>query len=152
MEPATILVVDDLPDMRETLEDCLTAQGYRVVTAASAEAALALIATQAVDLVLTDVYMAAMTGIDLCARLKSDPRWYLLPVVILTGIADLDARVAGLAAGADDFFSKPVEVLELRTRVASLLQRKALLDTVQRQAAELAAWNRTLEERVRQQV
>ena len=55
MEPATILVVDDLPDMRETLEDCLTAQGYRVVTAASAEAALALIATQAVDLVLTDV-------------------------------------------------------------------------------------------------
>src|SRR5436190_21949784 len=84
MEPATILVVDDLPDMRETLEDCLTAQGYRVVTAASAEAALALLATQAVDLVLTDVYMAAMTGIDLCARLKSDPRWHLLPVVILT--------------------------------------------------------------------
>ena len=90
--------------------------------------------------------------VDLCAHLKRDPRWHLLPVVILTGATDLDARVAGLAAGADDFFSKPVEGLELRTRVASLLQRKALFDTVQRQAAELAAWNRTLEERVRQQV
>src|SRR5919197_4951456 len=152
MEPATILVVDDLPAMRDTLADCLTAQGYRVLTAASAEAALALLATAPVDLVLTDVYMAAMTGIDLCARLKREPRWHLLPVVILTGATDLDARVAGLAAGADDFFSKPVEVLELRNRVAVLVQRKALLDTVQRQAAELAAWNRTLEERVQQQV
>lgn len=152
MEQATILVVDDDRDVRETLEDYLTEQGYRVVTAASAEAALAVLEGVAVGLILTDVHMEAMSGVELCTHLKGDPRLQLTPVVLLTGVSDLQARVAGLAAGADDFFAKPVEFIELRTRVASLLQRKALLDTIQTQAAELAEWNRTLEERVRQQV
>lgn len=137
MEQATILVVDDDRDVRETLEDYLTEQGYRVVTAASAEAALAVLEGVAVGLILTDVHMGAMSGVELCTRLKGDPRLQLTPVVLLTGVSDLQARVAGHAAGADDFFTKPVEFIELRTRVASLLQRKALLDTIQTQAADL---------------
>jgi class 3 adenylate cyclase/CheY-like chemotaxis protein len=152
MERETILVVDDEGDVRETIEDYLTAQGYDVVTAASAEAALTVLEKRTVDLVLSDIYMGAMSGMTLCAHLKGDPRWQLTPVVLLTGVSDLKARVAGLAAGADDFFAKPVEFIELRTRVASLLQRKVLLDTIQTQAAALVEWNRTLEERVQQQV
>lgn len=152
MKRETILVVDDAAEVRETLEEYLIEQGYDVVTAASAEAALTVLEERTVDLVLTDVSMGAMSGIQLCAHLKGDARWQLTPVVLLTGVTDLPARVAGLAAGADDFFAKPVEFIELRTRVASLLQRKSLLDTIQTQAAELVEWNRTLEERVRQQV
>src|SRR5712691_2538987 len=131
MERATILVVDDEQAVRETLEDCLSSYGYRVVSAASAEAALDLMARRAVDLILTDVHMRSMSGVELCAHLKGEPRWQLTPVVLLTAHADLEARVAGLAAGADDFFAKPMEFAELRTRVAVLLRVKDLTDQLE---------------------
>jgi len=130
--PATILVVDDESTVRETLQDYLSSCGYRVVLAASAEAALDVLGTNAVDLILTDVHMRGMSGIELCAHLKGHPRWSLTPVVLLTSDADLESRVVGLAAGADDFFAKPVEFIELRTRVAVLLRVKNLLDQLER--------------------
>ncbi len=134
MAQATILVVDDELTVRETLEDYLTTYGYRIVTAASAEAALEVLERSAVDLILTDVHMRSMSGVELCARLKGEARFQFTPIVLLTAHTDLEARVAGLAAGADDFFAKPVEFAELRTRVAVLLRVKALLD--QREQAE----------------
>src|SRR5688500_2315655 len=97
----TILVVDDDPDVRETIHDQLSMMGYHVVTAESGEAALIAAETSAPALVLTDVHMGAMSGIELCARLKRDPRFQLIPVIVLTAISDLTARVAGLEAGAD---------------------------------------------------
>lgn len=147
MEQATILVVDDERDMRETLADYLTVQGYRVMTVASAEAALAVLERSMVDLVLTDVHMGAMSGVELCARLKGEPRLQLTPVVLLTTHADLDARVAGLAAGADDFFAKPVEFAELRTRVAVLLRVKDLLDQLERAENVITTLGTTIEAR-----
>jgi adenylate cyclase len=137
MEPATILVVDDELDVRETLRDYLGTLGYRIVTAASAAAALEILAAHAADLILTDVHMGGMNGVELCRRLKTDPRFQLTPVIILTARSDLESRVAGLAAGADDFFAKPAEFVELRTRVASLLRIKKLQD-------DLAAKNQLL--------
>ena len=134
MAQATILVVDDELTVRETLEDYLTTYGYRIVTAASAEAALEVLERSAVDLILTDVHMQSMSGVELCARLKGEARFQFTPIVLLTAHTDLEARVAGLVAGADDFFAKPVEFAELRTRVAVLLRVKALLD--QREQAE----------------
>src|SRR5262245_37290115 len=104
---ATILVVDDDPDVRETLHDQLAIMSYDVVAVDSAEAALDATETSVPDLVLTDVHMGAMSGIELCGRLKRDTRFQLIPVILLTAVSDLDARVAGLAAGADDFFAKP---------------------------------------------
>ncbi len=147
MEQPTILVVDDDPDVRETLSDSLEALQYRVLTAESAPAALAVLDRTLPDLVLTDVHMGAMSGVELCARLKTDPRWELIPVVILTGVSDLDARVAGLAAGADDFFGKPVELLELRTRVAALLRVKHLLDQLERAEGVITSLGLTIEAR-----
>ena len=147
MEEATILVVDDEQDMRETLSDSLTMQGYRVMTAASAEAALAVLERSAVDLVLTDVHMRGMSGVELCARLKQEPRWQLTPVILLTAVSDLQARVAGLAAGADDFFAKPVELAELRTRVAVLLRVKDLLDQLERAENVITTLGTTIEAR-----
>jgi putative two-component system response regulator len=147
MEQPTILVVDDDPDVREILAESLAALQYRVLTAESAPAALAVLDTTLPDLVLTDVDMGAMSGIELCARLKADPRWELIPVVILTGVSDLAARVAGLAAGADDFFGKPVEPLELRTRVAALLRVKHLLDQLERAENVITSLGLTIEAR-----
>jgi adenylate cyclase len=126
-----ILVVDDDGSLREMLEDYVATLGYRPIGAGSAEAALELIEASAPDLILTDVHMAAMTGIDLCARLKADPRFQMTPVVLLTAVSDLKARVAGLAAGADDFFSKPCDLVELGTRIKSLLRLKRLQDQVE---------------------
>src|SRR5438874_2407453 len=96
----TILVVDDEPDVRDMLHDQLVHLGYLVRTAASAEAALREVELVAPDLVLTDVHMHGISGVELCRRLKADPRFTLTPVVILTAVTDLDARVAGLAADA----------------------------------------------------
>ena len=147
MAQATILVVDDELTVRETLEDYLTTYGYRIVTAASAEAALEVLERSAVDLILTDVHMQSMSGVELCARLKGEARFQFTPIVLLTAHTDLEARVAGLAAGADDFFAKPVEFAELRTRVAVLLRVKDLLDQLERAENVITTLGVTIEAR-----
>ncbi|HWP73942.1 MAG TPA: HD domain-containing phosphohydrolase, partial [Methylomirabilota bacterium] len=121
--------------------------GYRLLMAVSAEQALDALNVVSPDLVLTDVHLGAMSGIELCARLKADPRYELMPVVILTAVGDLEARVAGLAAGADDFFTKPVEFVELRTRLAALLRVKMLLGQLERAEAVITTLALTIEAR-----
>ena len=146
-ERPTILVVEDEPHIREVLSGLLGALGYRLLMAASAEQALDALNVVSPDLVLTDVHLGAMSGIELCARLKADPRYELMPVVILTAVGDLEARVAGLAAGADDFFTKPVEFVELRTRLAALLRVKLLLGQLERAEAVITTLALTIEAR-----
>ena len=147
MAQALILVVDDESDVRETMEDHLTAYGYKIMTAASAEAALEILERSAVDLILTDVHMRGMSGVELCARLKGEARFQFTPIVLVTAHTDLEARVAGLAAGADDFFAKPVEFAELRTRVAVLLRVKDLLDQLERAENVITTLGVTIEAR-----
>jgi putative two-component system response regulator len=146
-ERPTILVVEDDPRIRDILAGLLGALGYRLLVATSAEQALDVLNVVSPDLVLTDVHLGAMSGIELCARLKGDPRHELMPVVILTAIGDLQARVAGLAAGADDFFTKPVEFVELRTRLAALLRVKQLLGQLERAEAVITTLALTIEAR-----
>ncbi|MFI5377589.1 MAG: HD-GYP domain-containing protein [Candidatus Rokuibacteriota bacterium] len=146
-ERPTILVVEDEPHIREVLSGLLGALGYRLLLAASAEQALDTLNVVSPDLVLTDVHLGAMSGLELCARLKADPRYELMPVVILTAVGDLEARVAGLAAGADDFFTKPVEFVELRTRLAALLRVKLLLGQLERAEAVITTLALTIEAR-----
>ena len=147
MTTGTILVVEDDPAMQELLVESLVALGYRTLTADSAEAALALLETATPDLILTDVHMGAMSGIELTRAVKRDPRFELTPVVIVTAVADLDARVAGLGAGADDFFAKPFELTELRVRVAALLRVKAVVDQLERAERVITTLGATIEAR-----
>ena len=146
-ERPTLLVVEDDPRIREVLSGLLGALGYRLLMATSAEQALDALNVVSPDLVLTDVHLGAMSGIELCARLKADPRYELMPVVILTAVGDLEARVAGLAAGADDFFTKPVEFVELRTRLAALLRVKMLIGQLERAEAVITTLALTIEAR-----
>lgn len=145
--PATVLVVEDDVALRFTLADYLKAEGHRVAMAASAEDALQVLDGAQIDLVLADVHMGAMSGVELCASLKADPRFRLTPVVLLTARSDLDARIAGLAAGADDFFAKPCDFTELRTRIAALLRVKFLLDQLEQSENVLTMLGRTIESR-----
>jgi putative two-component system response regulator len=144
---ATILLVEDEPDVLRALTELLGELGYEVVAANSAEQALDVLNGVAPDLIITDVHMGAMSGIDLCARVKHDPRYEFTPVVILTAVSELESRVAGLAAGADDFFHKPVEFAELGARVATLLRVKFLVDQLERTEAVITTLALTIEAR-----
>jgi class 3 adenylate cyclase/CheY-like chemotaxis protein len=146
--PAKILVVDDTPANVKLLADLLAVTGYAVATAANGEEALAKVAAENPDLVLLDIMMPGLSGYDVCRRLREDARTALLPVVLVTSLDPQQERIKGIEAGADDFLTKPINRPELMARVKSLLRVKSLHDEVLRQRAELADWNRTLEQRV----
>jgi adenylate cyclase len=150
--PAKILVVDDTLQNVKLLVDLLTVKGYTVVTAASGPVALEQVDTERPDLVLLDVVMPGMSGYEVCRKIRENPATGILPVVMVTASDPAQERIKGLEAGADDFLTKPINQPELLARVRSLLRIKRLYDTVQAQAAQLAEWNKTLEQRVQEQV
>jgi adenylate cyclase len=148
---ASILVVDDTPQNIRLMEAMLLPAGYAVRSAPSGEAALDQISTDPPDLVLLDLVMPGLDGHEVCRRLRQIPNGAVLPVVMVTSAGD-DQKIRAIEAGADDFIARPVIPAELYARLRSLLRVKTYYDTIQRQAAELADWNRTLEERVQRQV
>jgi adenylate cyclase len=150
-EQASILIVDDLPQNVRLLEAILAPRGYRVSAAHSGREALAMVADEAIDLVLLDILMPEMDGYEVCRALRAEPETSFLPVVMITASGEQE-KVAAIEAGADDFIAKPFDQAELLARVKSLVRIKRYHDTIERQAAELAAWNRELEQRVAEQV
>jgi len=158
-DPPLILVVDDVPDNVDILQMRLEAQGYEVTTAGDGLGALEKIRALLPDLVLLDVMMPKLDGIEAVKRLKADPSLPFIPVILVTAKADASDVIAGLESGGDDYLTKPVDHAALSARVRAMLRIKALHDTVQDQArhledqaAELAAWNQRLEERVAAQL
>src|SRR5229473_5352218 len=151
-EPARILVVDDVPDNVDILRMRLESQGYEVVTAGDGVEALEKTRELLPDLVLLDIMMPKMDGIETVRQLKADASLPFIPVILVTAKADSKDVIAGLESGGDDYLTKPVDHAALAARVRAMLRIKSLHDTVQQQAAELAAWNRTLEERVAAQL
>jgi len=141
---ARILVVDDQRSNVEMMAGVLKARGYSVCTAFDGQEALEQVREIYPDLVVSDILMPGIDGYDLCRRLRSAPETALLPVILVTSL-DVQERIKGLEAGADDFLSKPVNWEELFARVRSLLRVKALQD-------ELKDVNAKLAERVREQV
>ena len=152
MSAPKILVVDDTPQNVKLLADLLTVKGYTVVTAASGAEALKQMEAERPDLVLLDVVMPGMSGYEVCRKIRENPATQILPVVMATSLDPAQERVKGIEAGADDFLSKPINQPELLARVRSLLRIKEMYDTIQAQAAQLVEWNKTLEERVQEQV
>jgi adenylate cyclase len=150
-EQPSILVVDDVPQNVRLLEAILTPRGYRVAAAQSGREALAMVAAEPSDLVLLDILMPEMDGYEVCRALRAQPQTSFLPVVMITA-SGAQEKIAAIEAGADDFIAKPFEQAELLARVKSLLRIKRYHDTIETQAAELAAWNRELEQRVADQV
>src|ERR687886_469983 len=134
-----------MPENVEIARMRLESQGYEVVCAADGEEGLVRVREDAPDLVLLDIMMPKLDGIETLKRLKADASLPFVPVVLLTAKADTKDVVAGLNAGGDDYLAKPFDHASLVARVRSMLRIKALHDQVQAQAAELAELNRTLE-------
>ncbi|PWK69846.1 PleD family two-component system response regulator [Aminobacter sp. AP02] len=125
---ARILVVDDIPANVKLLEVRLLAEYFEVLTAFNGPDALAACEDGKVDVVLLDVMMPGMDGFEVCRRLKADPATAHIPVVMVTALDHVTDRVRGLDVGADDFLTKPVNDLQLITRVKSLVRLKVLTD------------------------
>jgi adenylate cyclase len=150
-EEATILVVDDVPQNVRLLDAVLAPRGYRVLGAGSGVDALRLLGEHQPDLVLLDILMPGMDGYEVCRRIRQDPATAFLPVVMITASGDQE-KVRAIDAGADDFVTKPFDQAELLARVRSLVRVKRYHDTIERQTAELSAWNDQLTQRVQSQV
>lgn len=119
----TILVADDDPDLRDILRSLLEPEGFTVVEAADGEAVLAAVRAHPPDLVILDFMMPRMTGPEVCDHLKRDMLLRHIPVIMLTGKSELQDKVAGIFAGADDYLVKPFETQELLARVHMVLRR-----------------------------
>jgi class 3 adenylate cyclase len=150
--PPRILIVDDIETNRDILVTRLGVHGYELLQAADGEEALAAAKEHLPDLILMDVMMPKMDGIEATRRLKADASLPFMPVILVTAKADTKDVVAGLEAGADEYLTKPVDQTSLVARVKSVLRIKDLHDKVAAQATDLATWNRTLEERVANQL
>lgn len=150
--PARILIVDDNPMNVDILQSSLGFHGYDIITATDGEEALATAREQQPDLILLDIMMPKLDGLEVCRRLKADPSLPFMPIILVTARADSKDVVAGLEAGGDEYLAKPVDQDALVARVRSMLRIKDLHDTGERLAAQLAEWNKTLEQRVQEQV
>jgi adenylate cyclase len=158
-QPALILIADDNQANRDILARRLEAQGYDLVMASDGEQALASVRAKLPDLILLDVMMPKMDGLEVCRQLKSDKSLPFIPIILVTARADTKDIVAGLDAGGDEYVTKPVDQAALVARVRSTLRIKELHDTVHEQskrlaaqADELAQWNNTLQQRVNDQL
>jgi adenylate cyclase len=150
-EETAVLVVDDLPQNARLLHAVLTPRGFSVMIAGSGEDALRMLEEQPPDLVLLDILMPGMDGYEVCRRIRQNPATAFLPVVMITASGDQE-KVRAIEAGADDFVTKPFDQAELLARVRSLVRIKRYHDTIERQTAELTAWNEQLVQRVQAQV
>jgi len=150
--PPRILIVDDTPANVEILEMRLAAHGYEILTAGDGEEALKVISEQGPDLVLLDIMMPKIDGIEVCRRVKADDTLPFIPIILVTSKADPKDIVTGLEAGAEEYLTKPVEHTALVARVKSMLRIKELHDKSQEQAVELAELNQGLEQRVADQL
>ncbi len=131
---ARILVVDDVPANVKLLEARLLAEYFDVLTAGDGHTALTLCETTPVDLVLLDIMMPGIDGFEVCERLKANARTAHIPVVMVTALDQPSDRVRGLKAGADDFLTKPVNDLQLMSRVKSLVRLKNVSDELRLRA------------------
>ncbi len=131
-ESDLVLVVDDEPVNRKLAQELLTSEGYQVAVAGDGEEAVSKVRTLRPDLVLLDVMMPRLDGIQACRLLKQDDETRLIPVVLLTALASMEDRVAGIEAGADDFLTKPFNMVELLARVRSLIRLKHRNDQLER--------------------
>jgi putative two-component system response regulator len=142
-----VLVADDTDSVRALFQKLLAADGHDVVVAADGAAAFDAVQQHHPDVILLDVTMPGMTGLEVCRRLKADPATRLTPVVLVTGQSDLSDRIRGIEAGADEFLSKPVHPLELRARVMSLTRMKHLIDALDSAEAAFVTLALTIEAR-----
>lgn len=125
--PAKILLADDDPVLQKLISNTLKLEHHEVILAVNGQQALELIHSEKPDLVILDIMMPVLNGLDVCAELRRHPETETLPVIILSGLGQVQEKIAGLRAGADEYLTKPIDPRELLTRVEMLLERHRIL-------------------------
>ena len=133
-----VLVVDDNQQNLELLQAYLEDMDCQTVPAHDGIEALEIAGTKDIDLILLDVMMPKMSGFEVCKRLKKDPKTADIPVIMVTALSEFGDIERGIDSGTDDFLSKPVNKLELLTRVKTMLKLKHLTDKLERTLAYLS--------------
>ena len=136
-KPAMILVVDDNQQNLELLQAYLEDIDCETMSAHDGLEALEVVAKKSVDLILLDIMMPKMSGFEVCKRIKNDPKTTDIPVIMVTALNEFGDIERGIESGTDDFLSKPVNKLELLTRVKTMLKLKHLTDKLERTLAYL---------------
>ncbi len=142
-----VLVVDDYEPNLRGLCQLLKSAAYTVVPAADGGTALDVVRTERPDLVLLDVVMPGLSGVDVCRQLKRSPETCLIPVILISGAQERETVLAGLEAGADDFLIKPIDAEELYVRVRSLMRLKRVTDDLESAEALFMTLARVIEAR-----
>lgn len=132
-----VLVVDDEEANRMLLRDPLEVHGYEIIEAENGEQALQKVEQRPPDVILLDVMMPRMDGFEVCRRLKKEARTAHIPILIVTALSERMERMMGIAAGASDFLSKPVDLQELTLRVNHAVHAKRLVDQLQAEQAKV---------------
>lgn len=131
MKKPSVLIIDDEPDNFDVLETLLNDRDYQLHYAASGQEAIASLDIFDPDLILLDVMMPGIDGIEVCRQIKATSKWQAVPIVMVTALNSKSDLADCLNAGADDFISKPVNAIELRARVHSMLRIKHHYDDLQ---------------------
>ena len=139
---AKVLVADDERQIRDLLSEFLTSEGYEVLLASDGEDATGLAEREYPDVILLDVKMPGIDGIEVCKRLKAEPKTQFIPVIMITGY--VDNKMAAIEAGADDFVNKPIDLVELAVRLKSILRIRYLTDELERAVAYTEELGRSL--------
>jgi putative two-component system response regulator len=140
-----ILIVDDDPTISAFLAELLRSDGHQVQVATNGNAALKEIALQPPDLVLLDLGLPGLGGLEVCRRLKADVVTRLIPILVLTGADPTDSRIGAWEAGADEYLTKPARARDVIARTRSLIRLKAAMDELDSAQASLNAFARAVE-------
>jgi len=143
MKQHKILMVDDDVRNLRVLKGILAPLEYDLREATNGEDALLQVAADPPDLILLDVMMPGMSGFEVCRTLKENEATHFIPIVLVTALTERESKIEGVEAGADDFLNKPVDVIELRTRVKSLLRSKRFHDELQDRYVDLQELEQT---------
>jgi two-component system, cell cycle sensor histidine kinase and response regulator CckA len=150
----TLLVVDDEAVNLTVISDYFKTSGVKLIVARDGDTAVERALSGRPDLILLDVMMPGMDGFETCEEIKSHPELHNIPVIFMTGLADLEAKIKGFKAGAVDFISKPIQYEEMLARISVHLQLRELTERleqkVQERTEELQKLNESLEERIQE--
>jgi len=144
---ATILIVDAEDISRRVLRAMLKTTPYRLLEATRPAEAFEIIEQEQVDLIIIDLVMPEMDGAELCRRIKSDRRTQLVPILMLTNVGGSENEIQGIAAGADEFLTKPLHPEVVRTRIRAMLRNKAAIDSLEEAESILFALAQAVEAR-----